>query len=251
MAYPISFDWHSLILNFLNEHKRFFRGPGIFGISILFILSLFYIKKSQFRENRFIWIYFGAFFVLDAFAPLIKDSRYSLPLTPFFALIIARTIYNFNYSGTGWRKAVNIIFFVWFGIFVLYGVFALGYAALVDRAAPREIETNRLMGEKIRKSSVIMAPFNFIFNQVDNFTIQSWYGCEKALGKNMTPSNVESYAAKHGVEYIIVNNEFLEKMHITSDQLASSFRQYTPLFVLPKRDRYLLMRIHRAPEIGR
>jgi len=96
-----------------------------------------------------------------------------------------------------------------------------------------------------------MAPFNFIFNQVDNFTIQSWYGCEKALGKNMTPSNVESYAAKHGVEYIIVNNEFLEKMHITSDQLASSFRQYTPLFVLPKRDRYLLMRIHRAPEIGR
>jgi len=251
MAYKVSFKWWEPIVNILNEHKKIFRGPDIFGLSILLILSLFLTSKKQFREYRFFWLYVGTFFILGAIAPLTKSSRYLLPLAPFFAIAVSRTVNNVSLSKVNGSKFASAIFLGWAGLFLLYGALALAITAFGDRTAPHEIETNRLLASKMKTTMVVMAPFDFVFNQVDNFTIQSWVGCEKAANDKLTPAFVERYAVKHGVEYIIMANPYLEKMHITSDQLASSFRQYTPLFVLPKRDRYLLMRIHRAPEIGR
>jgi 4-amino-4-deoxy-L-arabinose transferase-like glycosyltransferase len=242
MAYKISFNWYSPLLNFLNEHKKIFRGPEIFGLSVLFILSLFYVTKRQYREHKFLWVYFGSFFVLGAIAPLTKASRYMLPLAPFFALIVARTINNFGFSGGGWRRIVDVVFVGWIGVFILYGAFALGYAALGDRTAPKEMDANRLMADKMRKSSVAMAPFDFVFNEIENFTIQSWCGCEKACENNMTPECVEQYAVAHGVDYIIAADPYFEKMKITEDEINRAFRLYTPLFLLPKRDRFLFVR---------
>jgi 4-amino-4-deoxy-L-arabinose transferase-like glycosyltransferase len=251
MASKIYLEWWIPFINLLSEHKRIFRSPSVYGLTVLFILSLFLIRKVQFRENRFFWNYLIALFILGAVAPFPKIIRYLLPVTPFFAIAIARVINSFTLTGASKNKVFGTLFLFWIGAFIIYGGYALGAAAFGERTAPREMEANRLLAAKMNKGALVIAPFDFVFEQIDNFTIQSWWGCEKASNDNMTPEFVERYALKHGVEYLIVNDIYLKKMKISPDELRQSFRLYTPIYMLPKRDRYLMGKIAKALEKAR
>jgi len=104
------------------------------------------------------------------------------------------------------------------------------------------------MADKMKKSTLVMAPYDFIFNQVDNFTVQSWLGCEEAGKDSLSPAFADRYAASHGVEYIILDDINLKYLKLHPDEVGTSFKHYSPLYLLPKRNRFLLMRIHRTPE---
>ncbi len=251
MASKLSLEWWRPFLNLFNEHMRIFRGPDTFGITILLIISLFLTSRKEFKENRFFWTYLITLFILEGAAPFPKIIRYMLPVTPFFALAASRAISSLSFSGKGRSHFINIVYIIWIGAYVIYGGYALGAAAFGERTAVRERETNRMMAEKMKKTTLVMAPFDFVFDQVDNFTIQSWWGCEEAAGDTLTPQFVNRYAASRGVEYIILNDINLKKLKIGPDELGRSFRQYAPLYLLPKRNRYLLMKIHRTPELSR
>ncbi|MEW6051878.1 MAG: glycosyltransferase family 39 protein [Candidatus Zixiibacteriota bacterium] len=235
----LSLAWWQPITNLLSEHTRLFRKPEVIGLSVAFVLALALTTKSQWRQQRFFWVFLLTLIVAGGMAPLPKITRYMLPLTPFFVLAIARAWAEPSENERIGRM-VRKILVGWLVLFFAYGIFALGSAALCNWSVQRD--TNQWLSAQIEPGSIVMAPFDFVFNGSNQYVVQSWWGCERAAHELPTPASVEEYASRTGVQYIILDSLRLAKLHLVPEQIPDSFRRYSPLLGLTARQRYLLVR---------
>lgn len=202
-------EWWTPLLSIAEEHKRLFRKPEIIGISTLFLLSLAAMGREQFRRHRAVLVYISVLIVVIAIPPFPKMTQYSVPLMPFFALVIARAFsLPRRLESVQWRSVVRRVRNAAVIILMAYGTFALVHAAFFE--GDNLIETNRKLASTMRPGSLVMAPFDFVFPNDDRFTIVSWRGLDRAAGPNTNSLFLDNYADSIGVEYIVADGKMIE-----------------------------------------
>lgn len=235
----LSLEWWQPINNLLHEHTRLFRKPEVIGLSVATLLALLLLTRQQWRRDRHFLIYTATLLALGGMAPLPKITRYMLPLTPFFALIVARAWHDAA-RAEGYRRVVRHVLSGWLVLFFAYGIHTLGVAAF--GATTRQTDTNRALAAEIEPGAVVMAPFDFVFHGPSPLVVQSWWGCEKTAHELPTVPFVEQYALGVDVRYIILDSLRMEKLRLTPEQIPAAFRSYQPLLLLPDQQRFLLGR---------
>ncbi len=242
MTSKLQFHWWTPFLNLLNEHKRIFRNGDVIGISLLFLLAVAIFRPMRNLPGRFYWQYLLIAFLLLAIAPFPKITRYYLPLIPFLVIGVSLTVASIRGDDAAiaglWRK----VYFSCLALFIAYGFFALGKAASVDRHAPRELESSRILAEKMTPGAVVIGRFDLVFDYIDDYRIYCWWGTEQRLAGNFHPETVEHYADSMGAQYLVITKYNLEQMNLNSQALRERFRRYRPVLLLPERERYLYER---------
>ena len=246
MTTALSFDWWQPLVNLLTEHKRILRKPEVIGLTVLFLLSLPFVRGDVWRKNRFLFIYLTVTAIVLAASPLPKFTRYMIPIVPFMAIIIAQVSFAISNPMSNWLRHAATAFRVWSVLFIAYGCFALAYEAIPKQV--NQIEVNAKMAKEMQPASLVMAPFDFVFMQQGNFIIQSWWGADRAAGGNKSISFLENYADSRGVEHLIVDPVIMDAWNLSEQQLNGGFTKYRLQQSLPEARRYLLCRIHEHTE---
>ncbi|MCX6832670.1 MAG: hypothetical protein NT028_11180, partial [candidate division Zixibacteria bacterium] len=240
MSSMVRIEWWSPILNLIDEHKRLFRQPMVIGISVMFILSLLLTKREDYSRQKFFWIYLTTLFLCGAMAPFPKITRYMLPLVPFFAIVCARALDNLFSGQLQAAKGLRVVLISGVAVFGLYGGYALGEGALIERQAPQEIEAHKVLAQQMSKGTLVMAPAKFIFPEIDSFMIQSYWGARIAGGNNRTIQQLEKYAARHDVRYLLVDPEIMHDWDFTLPEQGGRFEQYRLIKSVPEQKYFLL-----------
>jgi hypothetical protein len=245
MATSLSFEWWRPLANLVEDHKRIFRKPDIIGLSVLAALALLLANREDWRKHRFFVVYTAILLIITGMTPLPKMSRYMLPLTPFFALAAAWVIEEPPAIRNTFRRRLRTALYAWVAVFFVYGIVALGQAAFVKSNG--QLDDNRAMKSRMKSGSLVMAPFDFIFPDMDDFTIQSWWGCEKANGQHFTPEAADRYADSLKIDYLVLNDEYMKKLALEPSQLRDRFLHYRPMLEFEREQRFLLERKAEGP----
>lgn len=237
----LSMPWWQPLQNLAEEHKRWFRKPESIGICVLFLLSLTQVRRADWKRRRVFWQFLIVLALVLAILPLPKTTRYVLPLVPFFAVAIASAWLNHSADTVRWRKAGRVLLFVWTPVVIGSGLVELGYGALSNGRA--QVTTNHELATKMTAGSLVMAPFDFVFEEEPRFVIQSFRGAELAFEGDQSVRKLERYADSLGVEYLIFSTTELATWGITPTELQSRIEGYRLVLALPERGRWLLARI--------
>jgi 4-amino-4-deoxy-L-arabinose transferase-like glycosyltransferase len=240
----LSFPWWQPFVNLIDEHKRWFRKPEVIGISVLFLLALFQMTKERFRRNRLFWVYVVSLALVIAMAPIPKMTRYELSLMPFFSLVIAECWIGQPGGSAGWRKSVRMVFVAWSVLFFVYGVGRLGSEAFLHPSS--QIVTNHRLAASMPDGSLVMAPFDFAFNEQPRLTVQSYRGARFAADHRLSAQFLERYADSLGVAFLILSPEEFGDWGLDSTSLARTFTRYVPVEGFPVKQRWLLRRMAEA-----
>ncbi len=246
MAARVSIRWWEPFVNLLNEHKRLFRKPEVIGISTLFALTLITHGNVLWRQHRSICIYLAALMVTLGAAPFPKMTHLMLPLIPFFALGIAYATTT-PILARALRLNVRKMLPLVLGVVYIYGIGALVQAAFSPSA--HQVETNSLLAAKLQHGTVVMAPFDFIFNEDGNFIIQSWRGAERFVANSPSSRALLQYAAQNGIRYLIADQELSHKWHLDEINKDSLDAPLQLILSFPDRDRYLYECRRRSVEV--
>ncbi len=236
----IEIAWWRPLVSLLKEHQQLFRGPEVIGLSGLMILALILTSRKKYRENSFFWIYLAATLIFIGMLPLLKFRRYMLPLMPFFAIAIAKTIYDLPEVLSGFRQFMKrIILPTWLILFVGYGCYALIDAGIIRRDAPGQIAAIRDIDSRIKPGATVMAPYEFLFDNIKRYDMLAWLGTQDATDKLLTVSYLEFRADSLGVQYIIAGPINLEDLGLTPEQFTSQLKLYNQIFAVPREGYYL------------
>lgn len=236
-----SLTWYQPLLNLLNEHQRWFRKPEVIGLSVLFVLALLQHGREAFRQNRLFWIYFAVLAAVLAMAPLPKITRYMLPLAPFMAMIIADCWFQTQRSLSVWIRTVRYSFAIWSVIFLVVGLTLLVQEAMFHKND--QIATNHRMAVQMQSGALVMAPFDFVFNEQPQFMVQSYRGAKGAAAENRPAHFLERYADSLGVRYLVISPEEILDWKLDLTDPSRSFHLYAPVSGYPDDHRWLVRRL--------
>ncbi len=237
----LSLPWWRPLLDLVDEHKRWFRTPDVIGLSVLFVLAAVQLTWEQIRRNRVFWTYLVVLAVLIAAAPLPKMIvRYILPVTPFFAVVIANVWRQQIRHTDPFRRFIRLVFVLWSVVFFVYGAATLGKDALWQRN--HELADNHRLAQMMPSGSLVLAPFSFVFPEQPNYTIQSYFGARYAADGNRSADFLDRYADSLKVHFMILSPEELSDWKLDTLNLAQSFRLYTPVKEGVPKGRWLLAR---------
>ena len=92
------------------------------------------------------------------------------------------------------------------------------------------LDTHAAIVEKygINKAHNILAPENFIFNEIHNATIQGFTSVMLSTGVHVfsTLENLLEYADQHNKDYVIIENDMLAKMGNGKPSPGMAYGQY-------------------------
>lgn len=233
-------NWWQPFLNLLTEHKRILRKPEVIGLTIWTLISLFILGREYWRRRRFMILYLASLFIILAVSPLPKFTRYMIPLVPFMAVIVVEAWMALKNRVEIGKTALKMVFVSWGVVFFGYGTYAL--AAEVYPTNPSQVETNEKLAEHMTVSTLVMAPFDFLYMQRGNFTIQSWWGIDRAAHGHKSIEFLERYADSLGVEYLVADPVAMQAWSLTSDDLRERFARYELIYSIPSPERHLLKR---------
>lgn len=244
----LNFPWYQPFLNIVDEHKRWFRNFESIGISGLFVLALLQTSRAEFKKQKTLWTYLATVALLLAAIPMPKMSRYLMSLLPFFALVIADRWAQPAQPRLGFSRLLHIAFVGWTLIFVGCGI---GYLVRQAFFEPHDrIATNRRLAADVPDGSLVMAPFDFVFEEQAHLTIQSFRGARFKGQPNLTPRFLESYADSLGVDYIIFSPEELGDWNLPAVDPAVNLTLYEKTVYLPDQERWMVHRLPRPAETG-
>jgi hypothetical protein len=237
----LSNSWLRAPLNVLEEHKRWFRKPEVIGLSVLFLLAMFQMRREEFSKHRFFWWYVGTLAFVLAAAPIPKITRYMVSLAPFMAIVISERLCIGQLALSPLHRVLRPVFAGWFIVFVVFGLWSLfddGVLHRNDQAA-----TNSLLASQMEARATVIAPFDFIFEEQPNFNIVSFRGVRLAAGQHRTALFLESYADVHHAQYLLFSPEEMDDWGLDRDAVAASFTLYEPVACAPQNGRWLLRRL--------
>lgn len=196
------------ILKLLEEHKRLFRKPEIIFTSVLFFAAYFTGIAYQ-RGLRDVQVYTAFLLVtLGALAPA-KTTPYAILLFPFFAIQIAElggALIRGELVVPRWLRAGLAIVAV---VFVVHSVTAAAVNAFTDKQD--WVGDNRRIARDIPPKAKVLAPLDFVLNEIENFQIAGlrlphWRLCEWS-STPYTFERLARYADSTGMDAIIIDRD--------------------------------------------
>ncbi len=196
------------ILKLITEHKRFFWGPEVIGISVLFLLSLITRLKYLWKNHSLIVLYLTINIVALALLGSHKASRYLVYHLPFMAVIISLALTSIN-------KGKNLLVKYVFSAAILLELSFFFFQAYDTFEKKRNHSLiHRELSEHIEKNSSVIAPWNFIYNEIDNYDIYNFKTYEylqEQRDEPFTALEILEDLNERQVDYLILNRIMKEE----------------------------------------
>ena len=205
----VSSNYHSktnfltnFLLKFATEHQRFFWSDKVFAFSILFFLSVIFAFKYLKEKHKPLLIYTA---MLILFLNLLGSQiaeRYLLYYFPMMALIIALSILYLLKQRRFYRLAILSIV-----LLIQIGLTAKHWLSIMDENSDFITVNNELSNIIPSESKRILAPYSYIFNEIDNkiLTYHTLEYYEVLQKKKLTGTEALAHCAQLGIDHIIID----------------------------------------------
>lgn len=181
-----------------SEHQRLFRNYETIPLSILIILSFVTSWKSLISEHKQLTIYTLILFCVVGMIVEDKTSKYSFYTLPFSALIIAYSAPSIP----ALRPALKRILSFAICLFAASSLISL-YTIVSNKEYPSEL--NNQIASQIPKGSTVIAPMNFLFNELPNYRTICNYRVRMDVGEKPSVSELYRCCNDYSSDYIVLN----------------------------------------------
>jgi len=217
-----------------REHLRFFHSPKEISLSLLLLFSLF-VNFQNLKRQQPLLLYLLVLVISLSLLSVHSTSKYILLYLPFIALVI---LYTFSFLNTN-RNSGDIIvrnlkystaFKIWMGLFVIYlGTnIAWNFHIANQKFDPEE---NKILAEKYMGKSTsklnVLAPMNFIFNEMGKFKrIQGDLSLSEMGkgGKQWNPDTFWNYADSMKIDYLLLTKKYELQLNLPEQDSAARIR---------------------------
>lgn len=218
------------VFKIITAPKRHFSHVYEASFTILFLFTLFLNWKeiTKNAELKQVLIYL---LCLEMTLSLISPGSKTMYLTyyiPYMLIVISSTFYA-TVSRDSYRKIFYFLIFLFAGTHIGH---TYGLSTKNDHDMP---DTHAEIVEKYRidKSHKILAPENFIFNEINNATIQGFTSVMLSSGVQVfsTLENILDFADQHNKDYVILEQSMLTRIGKDRPRPGMVYSQYQLLGV--------------------
>jgi len=208
-----------------TEHQRFFWSYRAMATSALFFFMLIVYFKSLIKQIPEIMRYFLILVIsLNLFGAYVAE-RFLLYYLPIMALITALGIQR------AMENRKNRVLVILLLLLVFQGVNLATSFKMVFKYNANYPEIHEELARYIPKHEKVLAPWEFIFNQIDNYTIYSYKNVEYYNLKRVTNEELASIITRLDVNYIIVAQEFANLTQYPFHEIRTTgLPHYKPLY---------------------
>ena len=218
------------VFKIVSAPKRHFSHVYEASFTILFLFALIInwkeIRKSTELKQILVYLLF-----LELTLSLISPGSKTMYLTyyiPYMLIVISSTFY-LTLSQDRFRKVFYFLLFLFAGTHIGH-TYGLSFKNKHDM-----VDTNATIVEKYRinKSHKILAPENFIFNEIHNATIQGLTSVMLSSGTHVfsTLENILEYADQNNKDYVILEEKMLTGMGNDKPLPGMAYNRYLLLGV--------------------
>lgn len=233
---PDDLHWSTPFWRVFDEHKRLFRKPEIIFTTLLFIASFLYAWRTRPDLRRSLLAYCVVIVIGLGAVAQAKTTPYAIALLPLFALVIAHAtthwIKNLN-TTKRWLTALGIA--VW-GLFLAHSIVSNSLTALTGKHnVARE---HRRMAQALPQGATVLAPMEFIFNEIDRFDVRAVMAAQLILAGHheagLTMEQINQYANAHDITAYIFNSKQRERFGLADAQLGDRYGSFVVALITDK-----------------
>jgi hypothetical protein len=217
-----AFGW---LIKVVTAPKRHFSHvyEASFTILFLFALILNWKEITKNIELKQVLIYL---LCLELTLSLISPGSKTMYLTyyiPYMLIVISSTLY-LTLSRDRFRKTFFFLLF-------LFAVTHIGHTYRLSSKMKHDMpDTHAVIVEKygINRNHNILAPENFIFNEIHNAKIQGFTSVMLSPGVHVFSSleNLLDFADQHNKDYVIIEDDMLAKIGNHRPRTGTAYSQY-------------------------
>lgn len=228
----------TLFERIINEQKRFFWDDQVAGISALFILALLMKGKYLWRTQKMLLLY--TIFQVSFLALLgsHKAPRYLMLNIPFIVLLVAFALKGLADQKQTFYKTLLLLILV-----AQFGLFAFRAVKIIERNGPHVQRHNEMLSH-IPPGASVIAPWEVIYNEIDEYRIYSYKSyeyLEERMPEPFTQAEFMEKVASRDIEYILIDEEMKdsEVFHWFAGWEVEPSGQYEEFY---RGDKYLILK---------
>jgi hypothetical protein len=223
------------IFKVLNEHTRFFHDWREVSLSIVLILVLLLCWKYLKQKAPYLLQYTLSLVLSLALVSRGSSSLYYILYIPFFMVIITIGIDHIFWQGERkWKYVVVIALAIYMIINTVLNI------RLISRREDL-VAVNHAIAHWIPKQARITTTNYFVFNEIDNFDVQSHEVFYYLRKKNKLGPNADflDFCKANNRQYIILDEPNLGKLAIDVNKFKAGNRHYKYLTTVY--DKYIIL----------
>lgn len=237
------------LLKILEEHKRLFRGPEIFFSTILFIVAaVSNIRREGWARRDFYVFTGGAMLALGALAPA-KTTPYAVLLFPLWAVEIGRWVASLPVDWSQTPRPLRVLQALTISGFIVHSLSADTVNAVTDKQD--WVAENRRAAAVIPASARILAPLDFVFNELPDREIFGLRLAEwriREWGKRpYSIRNLTAYADSAGCGAIVLDREVAGEFRMREYTTGATLEGFRFVLRDPGGNRFVLLRADLEP----
>jgi len=198
----------NMFIKLSKEQQRFFWSYKVWGTSVIFIVTLLFFFKKIFKANRSLVIYLFFLIISLNVAGSHVAERYLIYYLPFISILVANGIV---FADSGLKRFPQIVFM---GLFAVQFFFVGNMMQTILKKNRNYPEIHAKVLKSIPdKSSLILVPYEFVFNGISEYNIATYKGIEyyeAKLNKKLSKDQFFERAHQLGIKYIILPEGELE-----------------------------------------
>jgi len=229
------FGWDTPFWQLLNEHKRLFRKPEAILTYLLFFSSLVYLWRNRPAVQRYSGIYALALLVGLAIAGPHKTVPDIIALLPVFAVVVSQATVEGLRSLSRQPRGVVFAGAALWGFFILHSLVTnIGTATTGKQDVA---ETNRRVAEHLVPGAAVLAPVDFVFNELDNFDIRAFFALRLQLPRDRWSTwdlrDCLAYAEATGRSAIVFDRRHQRQLGLLESKVGDRMGAYRVVSRLP------------------
>lgn len=236
------FRWDAPFCRLVNEHKRLFRKPEIIFSTVLFVTSFAYAWARQPHLRRSILAYCVTIVLVLGAVGQAKTTPYAIALFPFFAIVIARATTHWWSSHARVPRWVTVIAIVVWTAFLIHSAAADSLIAFTGKE--NVAQRNQQIAGLIPKGSRVLAPMEFVFNEIGQYDIRAMMAAELLThGKSdepLTRGQLLSVTDRWHIDAIILDRKHRDQLHLQDSSVGYELGDFRAVAV--RDDGYVVLR---------
>ena len=215
-SYNLVFIW-KMILNFLDEQRRYLHSPKEVVISLLVLTSVITGFRAIKKRTPLVMPYLLLLMISLAIIAPNKTTKYLLLLLPYFSMIILVAI-KFHFKIRLPKR--QIVFhhrnsYYLFVALIIYFSFSFSYDIFISIEKHKTLTFSNITKEFVKddvKNTIVLAPMTFIFDEIGKYKkirgLMSYKERLKTMPQ-LTGDKFFKLADEENIDYIILNDYYL------------------------------------------
>jgi len=194
----------SFVIRLFSEHKRFFWGDQIMGMSAMFFLILIFKGRYLWKNHKHVFLFTILLVLFLGLLGSHKSPRYIMLYQPFLAIIIGYGLYRITEKKSYVFKVAMVLVLI-----AQLAFTTMSAARMFSRNAPH-VEKHRNTLATIPKHSLVLAPWELIYNEIDNYRIynyKTFLYVQDLEDRKITQTDLWRECASLDIEYVVITQE--------------------------------------------